>query len=1072
MARGFDDLLKKFDELNKKIERLGGTKFGEKTFKGFRDNIKDAEKFLRMMTKEAESLENTLENISDEFRASVRELEGQLNVTQEIKKAFNGLDSVARKLNEHKREESTLTVKQLKDLKRKIELEEKELQKTVKRFETEKLNEKLLTKTGRIKKNISKTDAKMAKAYIEAKGHLKDNESALKRINKEADELLETEKRINKTLGVTGAAFKGIQKMLGKIGIESEHFEKMNKDMREAADSGKRLKVIGAGIKGAFSGLSEALDDPVVLIGVMVKALKFMFGILNQHYKEVSAISQVYGVMGEQAEHIKEQMVAATMAGGNIYMTMEEALKATKAMSDEVGMQLQFNKENAEMYNDMVTYMGLSEKAASGLFGLSAQTGQNYRAMTDQIIQQTAMMDNQSGVTVGYARVIEQIADMSAETSMHFKGDVNAMTTTAHAAARLGMTIDQIMAATKQTLDFESSIQKEMEAEMFLQKDINLSVLQQARARNDAATVVAEQGRLLAENYHLVKDNAFAADAFADSIGMTTEQLHKYGQLQMQQGNKSLQQIKAEEEADAKALAAQEKKAQEMERSFQAAMIQLKEALLPLIEKVSGLFTGFANMVGGFFSTGGGKLLAQIIGGLAGGFLVFKAGKSLINLFTGGLLKRGNTPMLPLYVSDVAGGGNLTDTFGKFFSRNNKFARILSKPLKGLSKVFGGKSTKVGRMFRGLTARTLGSTGQFFKGKVPSFGPKMAPRIPTGPGSKIMPAVSKAFKPISKGLGTVVKKLGPIGAVLDLGLGGFTGSSQADMTAEEQKAAGVEVGISKAKATTLGVLTGGAEKGSMFSESLGIKKGSAADEAMGIAGAGARGAAIGATIGSVIPVVGTAVGAVVGGAVGLVSEGVKVFSDPNSKLRQGISNFGKSVSEGVGKAWEGTKNLAKGWWDMQKKGFKTMSKIGKKAWAGLKKGASSLWEGTKKLAKGAWEGTKNLASKAWSGVKSVGSSIAGFFGFADGGVVPGGFRAFNNGGIVKKPTIGLVGEGKMNEAVVPLPDGKNIPVNLNTQKLESLLVELIRVSSTPIYIEMDGALVGKSIASSTSEMGG
>jgi hypothetical protein len=311
-----------------------------------------------------------------------------------------------------------------------------------------------------------------------------------------------------------------------------------------------------------------------------------------------------------------------------------------------------------------------------------------------------------------------------------------------------------------------------------------------------------------------------------------------------------------------------------------------------------------------------------------------------------------------------------------------------------------------------------------------------------------------------------------IGAVLDLGLGGFTGSSQADMTAEEQKAAGVEVGISKAKATTLGVLTGGAEKGSMFSESLGIKKGSAADEAMGIAGAGARGAAIGATIGSVIPVVGTAVGAVVGGAVGLVSEGVKVFSDPNSKLRQGISNFGKSVSEGVGKAWEGTKNLAKGWWDMQKKGFKTMSKIGKKAWAGLKKGASSLWEGTKKLAKGAWEGTKNLASKAWSGVKSVGSSIAGFFGFADGGVVPGGFRAFNNGGIVKKPTIGLVGEGKMNEAVVPLPDGKNIPVNLNTQKLESLLVELIRVSSTPIYIEMDGAVVGKSIASSTSEMGG
>jgi len=52
----------------------------------------------------------------------------------------------------------------------------------------------------------------------------------------------------------------------------------------------------------------------------------------------------------------------------------------------------------------------------------------------------------------------------------------------------------------------------------------------------------------------------------------------------------------------------------------------------------------------------------------------------------------------------------------------------------------------------------------------------------------------------------------------------------------------------------------------------------------------------------------------------------------------------------------------------------------------------------------------------------------GFFGFANGGMAPGGFRAYANGGIINKPTLGLVGEGKMNEAIVPLPDGKSIPV--------------------------------------------
>lgn len=53
--------------------------------------------------------------------------------------------------------------------------------------------------------------------------------------------------------------------------------------------------------------------------------------------------------------------------------------------------------------------------------------------------------------------------------------------------------------------------------------------------------------------------------------------------------------------------------------------------------------------------------------------------------------------------------------------------------------------------------------------------------------------------------------------------------------------------------------------------------------------------------------------------------------------------------------------------------------------------------------------------------------LIGFF-FASGGIAKGGFRAFASGGLVKEPTLGLVGEGKYNEAVVPLPDGRSIPV--------------------------------------------
>jgi tape measure domain-containing protein len=49
---------------------------------------------------------------------------------------------------------------------------------------------------------------------------------------------------------------------------------------------------------------------------------------------------------------------------------------------------------------------------------------------------------------------------------------------------------------------------------------------------------------------------------------------------------------------------------------------------------------------------------------------------------------------------------------------------------------------------------------------------------------------------------------------------------------------------------------------------------------------------------------------------------------------------------------------------------------------------------------------------------------------ANGNILRGGFQAFANGGVVTGPTLGLVGEGRFNEAVVPLPDGRKIPVDL------------------------------------------
>ncbi len=108
---------------------------------------------------------------------------------------------------------------------------------------------------------------------------------------------------------------------------------------------------------------------------------------------------------------------------------------------------------------------------------------------------------------------------------------------------------------------------------------------------------------------------------------------------------------------------------------------------------------------------------------------------------------------------------------------------------------------------------------------------------------------------------------------------------------------------------------------------------------------------------------------------------------------------------------------------------------------------------------------QKLLMKAVEGAGGGTTGLGGLFSSLvtgeKGGIAQGGFKTFAAGGIVNKPVIGLIGEGGMNEAVVPLPDGKSIPIeggtgdtyNINITALDSKsFVDLTRRNPQAIII--------------------
>ena len=98
---------------------------------------------------------------------------------------------------------------------------------------------------------------------------------------------------------------------------------------------------------------------------------------------------------------------------------------------------------------------------------------------------------------------------------------------------------------------------------------------------------------------------------------------------------------------------------------------------------------------------------------------------------------------------------------------------------------------------------------------------------------------------------------------------------------------------------------------------------------------------------------------------------------------------------------------------------------------GMIEGTMSLQDAFKSMAKGILQSLAQVLAKMMA-MKIMGGMF-GITPMATGGIIPmakGGITGYRNGGVATEPTY-LVGEGKHNEAVVPLPDGRSIPVNMS-----------------------------------------
>ena len=548
------------------------------------ENIKQsaaAQKEFNNLSKEGQDIYREYQGI---FNSISGELGKQVSYAAQAKKEYNNLASISRKLADAQKEGNRLSDEQLTNLQKRAKSSADQITFALKEVAAKQklgavlsANEQALLAAG---------DAKQ----IQEKDFLKD-------IQKE----VELRKKSNEAMGVAGGLLSGLTAMAGPF-AKALKLDKVQKDMEKTADSvakgnksfGK-MRVLAAGVGSAIGSAFATLTDPAVVIGAIIKSM----GALA---KEQKNFRQITGQNVDLQGSMNTKMV-----------TTIDYMKGVVALTKELGVNAQvvFSAETITEVADLTENMGLGAKEAANLAKMAKISGKELSTVTAEMEAsfKSFVKTNKTGLNL--KDVISDVGNASAAVSLSLGSQPEKIQQAAMEARKLGLSLEQVDKIAGSLLDFESSIEAEMEAELLTGKQLNLDKARQLALNNDLAGVAKEIGKNQAILGAFSSGNRIQQEATAKAMGMSRDEMAKMiYQQKIANGLTAEQAAKAADVSvsEAKRLTAQETISKVMDKMTQGAAAFL-DKMMPILDNT---FLIEASMI-----AIGAVVVGKIAGGLA-----------------------------------------------------------------------------------------------------------------------------------------------------------------------------------------------------------------------------------------------------------------------------------------------------------------------------------------------------------------------------------------------------------------------------------------------------------------------
>ena len=472
-----------------------------------------------------DALQSIAAKVSDIFEQAMAGTDKvTATVTKDIQKRFNQMAKVTDDIasNAVRLQEGLLKTKSVEEqiLQRKIQQETLGTQ-LITHFKNQGKEasniEELIKKQNEGLLKLNKNQQELVNEYIKSKQY---NDDYIKQL----DEQLKAQEKIEKTVGTTGKLLKGVSKIpiVGQFLDAEDAIKAANK---AAADQKGKIGAIGAAAGSLGKSLVSGLTDPLAIVGFLIKGFQMFLSIGYAADEQITGLSKSMSVSKEEATATRDRFIEIQNSGESIFNTTKNLVAAQMELADALGATRGFTEQQVKDQVMLTKQMGLTAEEAEGIQKLAMANGMTAEGVTDSVIKQTSALAKQTGVQLDNKKIIGEVAKVSGQLRLQYANNPKLIAKAVVETKKLGINMEIAANAAKGLLDFESSIENELSAELLTGKALNLERARGLALNGDSVGAAKEMLAQVGSASEFANMNVIQQEAIAKAVGMSTDDL-------------------------------------------------------------------------------------------------------------------------------------------------------------------------------------------------------------------------------------------------------------------------------------------------------------------------------------------------------------------------------------------------------------------------------------------------------------------------------------------------------------------------------------------------------------------